>query len=379
MISERQTTPDRKAADPFGRDRPSTIVLPGKPGATFSPPPEVPVGIPFWLKPIPVNTRDVEAVLRSYLTQTEPRLARFLVSTWNAQADDIKFDELRNAVRDHQFTVETWDRWQSDYINVVNEQFDPQWRAGIVAGADAISDDIAGVIGQLPRFDENADSIGRWIDTRGGEFITNMVDQQKLATTNIIRHMVTDRGAGPAELGKVLRPVVGLNRRQSIAVTTFMDALRSDGVSEDRVQARARTYSHRLQRQRATMIARTELASAFNYGQQNQIDQAVDGGDINAIVLKRFFTALDERVCPICGPLHGVAIVHDATFPSTLPRVNGGKGATTLTPPLHPQCRCTILWEIMGVEQTALPVLDDEGAIVETPVVIQPGAPTPIV
>ena len=61
----------------------------------------------------------------------------------------------------------------------------------------------------------------------------------------------------------------------------------------------------------------------------------------------RFLSAADERVCPICGPNHGIVIE------------KRGAGFTTpagrMFPPLHPMCRCQILEETEQTRQQPLP------------------------
>ena len=67
------------------------------------------------------------------------------------------------------------------------------------------------------------------------------------------------------------------------------------------------------------------------------------------IVAHRIYTAGDERVCGICGPLHGMVIPktqRDAPHPSL-----GGIAG----PPFHVNCRCVIISETTATLQTALP------------------------
>lgn len=72
---------------------------------------------------------------------------------------------------------------------------------------------------------------------------------------------------------------------------------------------------------RAMRIARTETISASNFG-------AVEGYRETGIVHKtEWYTAIDERVCPLCETLHGhVSDIGDGEIP-----------------PAHPACRCVIL------------------------------------
>ncbi len=82
---------------------------------------------------------------------------------------------------------------------------------------------------------------------------------------------------------------------------------------------------------RAEMIAQTELANAFN-----AVDYEVFKR--NGVKTVRWVTVLDERVCPICQPLHNVEVSIDGQF------AFGG-----YRPPAHPRCRCFLEEKIEGV------------------------------
>jgi len=82
---------------------------------------------------------------------------------------------------------------------------------------------------------------------------------------------------------------------------------------------------------RAMSISRTELQFAANAGADRLYES-------EGIEKKEWYTARDERVCPICAPLHGQVVVVRGVFA-------GGHD----NPPAHPQCRCTIL-PIVGAE-----------------------------
>jgi SPP1 gp7 family putative phage head morphogenesis protein len=77
-------------------------------------------------------------------------------------------------------------------------------------------------------------------------------------------------------------------------------------------------------RRRAEMIAATEVTRAFAEAERIAVDStpAVSGYE--------WQTARDDRVCPVCGPLHGQRIAKGETF--------GG-----LFPPAHVGCRCWVI------------------------------------
>jgi len=82
---------------------------------------------------------------------------------------------------------------------------------------------------------------------------------------------------------------------------------------------------------RANNIARTEVAKSTEYGTLEAWKQS------EVVESKEWFTALDERVCPICMPLHGKTTKLNKDFSAT-----DGFGLVE-TPPAHQQCRCVIL------------------------------------
>ena len=99
-----------------------------------------------------------------------------------------------------------------------------------------------------------------------------------------------------------------------------------------------------FQRVRADKIARTETTRFSNFSTQDAWEKS------GVVQAKIWYTSLDERVCPYCGPMHGKEIglsenyftkgdefKGDAERPLTLGYSNVD------APPLHPSCRCTIL------------------------------------
>lgn len=91
---------------------------------------------------------------------------------------------------------------------------------------------------------------------------------------------------------------------------------------------------------RSEMIARTETIRA-----QGEAEIAA-WKESKVVTSTTWYTALDERVCPECGPMHGTEVSTGEEFLSTadlekmnITPYNGGVTA----PPLHPQCRCTLI------------------------------------
>lgn len=86
-------------------------------------------------------------------------------------------------------------------------------------------------------------------------------------------------------------------------------------------------------RRRAELIAATEVTRAF--AEANRIAYRESG----VVSLIKWRTAMDERVCPICGPLGNA---------DPAPLADGVQG---IFPPAHPGCRCWIVPMIMTEQE----------------------------
>jgi len=76
---------------------------------------------------------------------------------------------------------------------------------------------------------------------------------------------------------------------------------------------------------RAATIATTELTRAASEGESAVVDTLKDQG---VDMVGTWMTREDELVCPICGDLDGTEVDPDNL------------------PPAHPNCRCSVGWEI---------------------------------
>jgi len=91
---------------------------------------------------------------------------------------------------------------------------------------------------------------------------------------------------------------------------------------------------------RAEKIARTETIRA-----QNKATEEV-WKETDVVASKIWYTALDERTCENCGPMQGKEIALGTSFFKIGDEAPGGLTLDyedTDGPPLHPQCRCTLI------------------------------------
>lgn len=100
-------------------------------------------------------------------------------------------------------------------------------------------------------------------------------------------------------------------------------------------------------RQRAKRVAVTEVTRAYAEG--NMAAWKSTG----YVTEKRWMTANDERVCPICGPLHDTVVSIDGGWTmdaegNVIEDIGTGQPGL-LSPPAHPNCRCW-LQPVVSVE-----------------------------
>jgi SPP1 gp7 family putative phage head morphogenesis protein len=269
--------------------------------------------------------------LRSFLSPKEAQLAEVLVSMWENQQRAITYAELRDAILSGQVPLEYLMEWQQDYARFVVRVLAPMYREAIERAAEVEARKYAFKI------DFARNGIRDWIEQRGAELVAGITTEQQKALQVMIERSAILGDLTVDELSRVIRPTIGLTSREATAVSNYFNNLREAGRGYKEAKKLAANYAARLHRHRAMRIARTELAFAYNNGTHQGIIQAQERGLIG-LVNKVWCTADDERTCERCAPLDNVKVPMDAHFED----INGKR---VLLPPLHPHCRCTVLYE----------------------------------
>ena len=149
---------------------------------------------------------------------------------------------------------------------------------------------------------------------------------------------------GESGEGAILRPerawIQEINETTRQQVMREIDNWVREGAELDVLKRRlAPIFGER----RAASIATTEVTRMYASG---NLMAWQSSGLVGA---KRWMTAVDERVCPICGPLHNKIVEIDQTWEFTpemlaanpqLKRALGNQPASYTAPPAHPNCRC---------------------------------------
>lgn len=328
---------------PYGSHVPSKIPRPqgGRSGEPV-PKPGKPAQYPFYLKPIPVNTRNIEAELRKTIRANTPDIQKWLYSTWNAQADAIKYQEIRNAIRDAEVPAAWVESWRQSYADFIHNRLAPKWAKAQQAGGIYQQRAVKKSLGITVKFPETAKRLEDWVSHRAGELAVGLTDMQHAAVKDLILELGVREGMGPKEMARYLRPVIGLTPKQEAAVRNHRAALIAEGTPLEKVDHLAENYAGYLHRVRADRIAQTELSFAFNQGALEEMRQARDRGAIKDRIVKEWLFAGDERSCLFCEELDGQTAELDETFPAV------GDLENIYAPPAHPFCRCTVIYSVMS-------------------------------
>jgi len=133
---------------------------------------------------------------------------------------------------------------------------------------------------------------------------------------------------------------IGTTTRNNIR--RIMDSAQSEGWSVVRMIDEVRSVYGGWSETRAEMIARSETIRSSNAG-------AVEAYRQGGITTEEWYASLDERTCSFCGEMHGTQIAVGGVFAygDTEMVVSGQRlrmdYGDVQYPPLHPECRCTVL------------------------------------
>jgi hypothetical protein len=191
------------------------------------------------------------------------------------------------------------------------------------------------------RFDVNNPLADDFAEKQAGRLVTAIDESMRLAIRTVISESFKNQV--PLDLtASRLRQFVGLHPRWALAVDRYYtrqyESLRNKGITHEKALKRAEmtteTYRRRLIRARSSMIARTEIQIAQNWGRQLAWQQASDGGWVDPDAQKVWKTASATMggvpPCDRCSPMEGESVRWNQSFSNGL-----------LMPPAHPHCRCT--------------------------------------
>lgn len=248
---------------------------------------------------------------------------RYSRKAWRDMADAVTSADVRVMLETGNIPIGLQATWQEIYADYVNTKLLPRWEAAAQAGASNVRSTVA----TLPR-----EAVAAAVRERAGQLITSLTNNQRSAVQGLLRYHIATNPLGQSELAKLIRPAVGALPRDVQMITAQREELLAKGVPRERVNNIVARRLGRAQARRAETIARTELASAYNFGTQIAVENASAQGAFDAPVMKEWVTQRDERSCKICGPLNGVIVGLNDSFDAGF------------IPPAHPNCRCVLLY-----------------------------------
>jgi hypothetical protein len=126
----------------------------------------------------------------------------------------------------------------------------------------------------------------------------------------------------------------GLDSKQTRQyIVTLQEHVKGQYVTEPIPEASIQSID-RMMLTRADRIGQNEAYKATQMGRNMVWSYMENEGELTN-ARKRWITAEDERVCPVCAPLDGVAIPFAQPFESA--------GQQFYAPGVHPNCRCEIV------------------------------------
>lgn len=293
--------------------------------------------------PMPPN--EVKEALERFLDDSQGiQLIRFLVRYWKDQQTVLTFREIREAILAGDVTRKMMKDWQQDYSRMVAEKLKPTWEAAMEAGA----------LNQMAhkgldtgfKFRKDHWAVRDWLRDRTATMVTNCTDEQRKAIRNIIADGIQNK-MSTRELEKFIRPCIGLTKPQAAANLRYYNNIKrnlrekhprmTEASIEKKASEASMKYADRQLRERAYTIAHTERAMAYEYG-RFQHTKALIAEGLLPMQKKVWSAARNENTCSRCMFLHGQAVFMEEDFTEA-------DGSKIFLPPLHPRCRCCVIYE----------------------------------
>jgi len=174
-----------------------------------------------------------------------------------------------------------------------------------------------------------------WIEQRAGNLIQAISEQARHNIRNLIYRSFAD-GVPPNVVKQMIKGHIGLLPKEAAAVERRLASALAEKVPQARAAALAERYAEKLLDSRAERIARTETIAAEAQGQLDSWRTARDSGYIVDGTRREWVASSEANgACPDCAAMDGAMTALDAPFQTRFGEV--------LAPPLHVNCRCTVV------------------------------------
>lgn len=213
----------------------------------------------------------------------------------------------------------------AEALTTLNEKLAARWSDTMRASVAAAPKNIRELL--------TPEVIAEWTARRSQTILAGFSEGQSRAVRALINYHTTVEPLSQSALAQLLRPVLSLTEAQATSLIKRRTEMQAAGIVGDTLDLRVTREAGRMVRQRAAVIARTELATAWNGGAQVTMERAEASGAFTR-PLKKTWRAQPGKPCPTCAGLNGRSVALTAGFDGAFQ-----------TPPAHPGCRCVVLYE----------------------------------
>ena len=284
--------------------------------------------------------------ISDYIENGYQEPVKWLCRFWGDQQKAMLYGDLIAIAAEKPEAEQIFSDWHQDYSKLIAGNMTDLWRDTMIAGWRNNP-----VFSGLSGFELNSseERVRTWLVDHGAEMVTNCSSIQRDAVRYIVSE-AQSKGMSSAETARYIRPTVGLTKPQAAANLKYYESVKESlkadhpRMKAESIERKAREaaakYAAKQQRTRAETIARTEIARAYNKGNDEAVRQAMAQGLLPK-QRKVWSTAEDGHVCSDCEGLEGMQMDMDDDF-----RVQSGRRTITVNePPLHPRCKCALLYE----------------------------------
>lgn len=268
---------------------------------------------------------------RKYIEDKKSSISIPVQKMWEIQAEVVTAETTRKALETGKVPKEWKSVWRKKIREFVRETIEEAWLKAIAKSGG----DVALAVNRIQRkdyeFDMTMTSIKGWVDHQGGVLIVDLTAQQFGSIHALLQHQIVFQVTSPYILAERIKPLVGLTKREVIAVARAMSAAAEEGLPAAIVNKQGAMYANTLHQNRAARIARTELSNGYNFGHLDSLKKAASEGWLQGTPEKDWIAG-GQKPCDIClaNQARGYIGLKE-TFPS------GHQHATA-----HPFCQCSL-------------------------------------
>lgn len=285
----------------------------------------------------PIVITDARGIfeLRRHIDAEERSISRPARALWERQTGLITIETTKRALQLGAVPPEWEDLWERMIKEFVRDAVIPEWVKSIAVAGDRMAKRVNRIQRKEFGFDSTMTSVKAWVDTEGGKLIVNLTAAQVGSVHALLQDQIALGVTSPYVLAQRIKPIVGLTKREALAVAKFMMALQEEGVAANVINSQTARYATFLHKNRASRIARTEVSNAYNFGQLDSIRQAATEGWLPGVPEKAWMAG-GANPCEICQDNEAVGYISlEAAFPS------GDEHPTA-----HPSCECSVSYRV---------------------------------